>query len=238
MKKKFLITLIAVCTMLLAFGIINASAATDGIYTYSVSKEKATITGCTSAQGQLVIPVSLGGYPVTTIGDFAFSYCSYGPESITIPDGVTSIGKYAFECCDRLRNITIPNSVTSIGEGAFSGCIELKDVYFYGTEEEWNKISIGSDNESLTNATIHFVFTKTTLSNNDKTFTIKTNNIEKGNVIVLALYDDKQFIEMQYKVYTGDVVPFTTTKDYTKAKVFVWDDLTTQEPVCEAEIVK
>ena len=42
--------------------------------------------------------------------------------ALEIPEGVTSIGDYAFYNCSRLTSITIPNSVTSIGEWAFSGC--------------------------------------------------------------------------------------------------------------------
>ncbi|MBR6670927.1 MAG: leucine-rich repeat protein [Ruminococcus sp.] len=47
---------------------------------------------------------------------------------IIIEDGVTSIGDYAFRCCDNLTSITIPDSVTSIGEGAFSTCASLTSV--------------------------------------------------------------------------------------------------------------
>ena len=42
---------------------------------------------------------------------------------LVIPDGVTSIGWYAFCGCSSLTSVTIPNSVTSIGDGAFDGCI-------------------------------------------------------------------------------------------------------------------
>lgn len=43
---------------------------------------------------------------------------------------------------------------------------------------------------------------------------------------------------MQSAVYTGEAVPFTTTKAYTNAKVMVWDDLTNLKPVCEVENVQ
>ena len=64
---------------------------------------------------------------VTSIGEFAFEYCS-GLTSVTIPNSVTSIGQYAFYYCSGLTSITIPNSVTSIGYGAFSGCSGLTSV--------------------------------------------------------------------------------------------------------------
>jgi len=56
---------------------------------------------------------------VTSIGDYAFFYCM-SLTSITIPSSVTSIGSGAFTGCTSLASITIPSSVTSIGEGAFA----------------------------------------------------------------------------------------------------------------------
>jgi hypothetical protein len=62
---------------------------------------------------------------VTTIGGRAFSGCT-GLMGVTIPDGVTSIGDWAFYNCRGLTSVTIPESVTSIGGGAFSGCSGLE----------------------------------------------------------------------------------------------------------------
>ncbi len=45
-----------------------------------------------------------------------------------IPDGVTSIGKFAFDGCQNITTVHIPNSVTSIGEYAFNGCRKLSSV--------------------------------------------------------------------------------------------------------------
>ena len=118
------------------------------------------------------------GNSVTSIGRSAFSYC-YKLTSIVIPDSVTSIGAYAFEDCYSLTSVTIPDIVTSIENGTFSDCYRLKsvtignivtdigyrafgdcssltDVYYTGTEEEWNSISIDGNNASLTSATIHY----------------------------------------------------------------------------------
>ena len=61
-----------------------ASAASEGYYTYSVSNGEATITNYNSSiSGAVVIPDTLGGYPVTRIGNGAFVRCA-GLTSVTI----------------------------------------------------------------------------------------------------------------------------------------------------------
>ena len=92
---------------------------------------------------------------VTSIGSSAFSMC-VSLTSVTIPDSVTSIGNGAFYFCTSLTRVTIPDSVTSIGDNAFISCTSLTDVYYTGSKEDWNKISIGLYNGCLTNATIHY----------------------------------------------------------------------------------
>jgi hypothetical protein len=49
-------------------------------------------------------------------------------QTATIEEGVTSIGSFAFSYCSGLTSVTLPNSVTSIGSSAFSGCSGLADV--------------------------------------------------------------------------------------------------------------
>lgn len=67
------------------------------------------------------------GNGVTSIGDYAFSGCDE-LTSVTIGKDVTSIGNMAFYDCIRLKSVTIPDSVTSIGSGAFAHCRELTSV--------------------------------------------------------------------------------------------------------------
>lgn len=71
---------------------------------------------------ELVIPAN-----AETVKDYAFSGCS-SIESITVEDGISSIGRFAFINCTALDSVVLSDSVSSIGEYAFSGCHSLKDV--------------------------------------------------------------------------------------------------------------
>ena len=77
----------------------------------------ANIVSNTMINGQCVITFDA---PITNIGDSAFYNCKK-LTSITIPDGVTNIGEYAFSY-SYVSSITIPESVTNIGESAFDHC--------------------------------------------------------------------------------------------------------------------
>ena len=64
---------------------------------------------------------------VTTIGDYAFYYCT-NLTSVTIPDSVTTIGEETFKSCNNLTSVAIPDSVTTIGNEAFKSCNSLTSV--------------------------------------------------------------------------------------------------------------
>ena len=87
------------------------------------------------------------------------SYALYNCKSVTsvsIPYSISDIDYYAFNGCTGITKIYIPISVTKINSYAFSGCTNITDVHYVGNEESWNKITIGSNNEPLTNANIHY----------------------------------------------------------------------------------
>lgn len=135
-------------------GIWNDSIKVSGFYSFRTPVwDVVIITKVdTSISGDIIIPSTLGGYPVTEIGDSAFSNCT-NLTSITIPDSVTSIGFSAFSGCTNLERITfgedsqltsigyrsfgdctslleinIPKSVETIGAWAFNGCSKLKKI--------------------------------------------------------------------------------------------------------------
>ena len=119
------------------------SAGNEVLWQYEVTDGKATIKGVDrSVRYNVVIPSTLGGYPVTAIGSEVFCERIY-LTSVTIPEGVTSIGDSAFSGCIGLININIPSSVTIIGDSAFRGTAlksviipssvtTISDYVFYG----------------------------------------------------------------------------------------------------------
>ena len=90
---------------------------------------------------------------VTSIGKGAFCWCE-SLTSVIIPDGVTSIEDIAFEGCKSLTSVTIPDGVTSIGNYAFRWCESLTSV---NIPEGVTSIedSAFEDCKSLTSVTIH-----------------------------------------------------------------------------------
>ena len=133
----------------------GARALSDAGFEYWVEGTSATVVGCTvTCPAELVIPGTLGGYSVTSIGWDAFKENAL--TSVTIPDSVTSIGEYAFED-NALTSVTIPDSVTSIGGGAFADNA-LTTVTFLG-----NAPTAGTDvfgnNSGLTSVTRSYTAT-------------------------------------------------------------------------------
>ena len=130
---------------------INNNVATDGkIYAfidglrYSLRDGKATVEKqLTSISGEIIIPQTVtfkeNEYKVETVKGSAFGGCG-NMTSITIPDGVTSIGEGAFSHCDRLERVVIPDSVTSIGFFSFNYCENLTDIFYKGTVMQWKEI--------------------------------------------------------------------------------------------------
>ena len=94
------------------------------------------------------------GDSVERIPDYIFQDCP-GLTSVTIGSSATTIGHYAFNRCTGLTSIKIPESMTNIGYMAFSGCTGLADVYYGGSERQWNAITIDDGNDRLLQANRH-----------------------------------------------------------------------------------
>ncbi len=121
-------------------------------------------------------------------------------DPVTIPEGITIIGNYAFCSCDGLTSITIPEGVTSIGYAAFNGCRKWADVYYGGTKRQWNRIQIADYNTQLVNATIHFG------SVDDLEIRpAELSCLVSGKMQTLVAYycDDEQQVEVTWSVTEG-----------------------------------
>ena len=100
--------------------------------------------------------VTLPNSGLIVIQGSAFRHC-YSLEKVVIPAECTSVGQRAFDYCNNLSAVLIASKNVSFSENAFDSCSNLRDVYFVGSEEEWNNgIHIASGNTYLENATMHF----------------------------------------------------------------------------------
>lgn len=88
-------------------------------YTVISEVEKTCRTkGYNYVEGQIVLPSKViynnTEYTLTEIGDYSFFHNFNNLTSVSIPNTVTSIGKYAFDNCTGLTSVEIPNSVTRV----------------------------------------------------------------------------------------------------------------------------
>ena len=111
-------------------GVKNGTETVDGYtWSYFIRNGGATVTAVVSPspKGAITIPATLGGVKVAGLAKNLFDHCKE-VTSVTIPEGVTSIGPRAFNFCYGLKSVTIPSSVKTIGEWAFSACFQLQPV--------------------------------------------------------------------------------------------------------------
>ena len=124
------VTSIGVCAFAGCFSL------TDYIFSGNNEYYSADAYGCLYNKDKTVLVQYPTGKPndsftipegVETIGDYAFYNCN-SLTSIEIPNSVTSIGNSAFEYCIHLASITIPDSVITIGKAAFFWCSSLTNI--------------------------------------------------------------------------------------------------------------
>ncbi len=113
------------------FFVVRAEA--TSVYDFAFERnEDDWMTYCLSicykdTEGEVVIPETYYGYPVTRIDWAAFKDCKK-ITSVIIPDTITAIDSHVFANCTSLRSITIPDSIISIGSCAFKNCTSLASV--------------------------------------------------------------------------------------------------------------
>ena len=169
--KKFFVRAAVMLVMLLtatATWALVGGKEGDWRYSYDSGTNILTITSYEGTDANVTTPTMLGGHAVTAIGNTCFwNYqgSQVKLKSVTISEGITTIGNGAFANCDNLASvslpnslvsigirvfvncpsltsITIPSSVTSIGDWAFQNS-RLTDLYYAGTKTQWNNVTLG-----------------------------------------------------------------------------------------------
>jgi glucan-binding YG repeat protein len=79
----------------------------------------------------------------------------------TIAEGVTTVGKYAFNGCTSMSAVIVGMDVTDIEDSAFGSCGDLTDVYYAGTPSQWTQIQIAAGNEDLKEAQLRYLHAHT-----------------------------------------------------------------------------
>lgn len=125
MKK--VISLALALFMCISVCVFSTSALEADGFTYTESDGVAIITGYNGTDTDLTIPATLNSLPVAKIDDEAF-YQNHNITSVTIEDGIESIGEKAFYNCTGLKSVVVPDSVTEMGNSAFSYCVHLEEV--------------------------------------------------------------------------------------------------------------
>jgi len=98
-----------------------------GFFKYVVKDGKASICSYRGFKRILIVPESLGGYPVARIFGGVFFGCKRLVR-VLLPNSITNIREMAFWGCENLIRIEIPDSATTIGTEAFFGCKSLVEV--------------------------------------------------------------------------------------------------------------
>ena len=136
----FFFALLSACTFSAYAAIVDGTCGYNLTWTLNTKDSTLTISGTGEMKNydNSFSPVPWSDYNIyikyvtlpdglTSIGNWAFCNCE-SLTSITIPNSVTSIGNRAFSSCKGLTSLTIPNSVTSIGNTAFQSCSGLTSL--------------------------------------------------------------------------------------------------------------
>lgn len=121
-----------------------------GIYNVIIDEQVTTIGSHLFSNCISLVKVDVSNN-INVIGNYSFAECtklsSFNTEekyTIVIPKNTTIIGESAFYNCIRIQNLYLSKNITKIYDNAFN-CPNLTNVYYNGTEEEWEQISFGNN---------------------------------------------------------------------------------------------
>ncbi len=220
-----------------------------------------------------VFPTNKTSYKIrqgtTVIADKAIETCYYATE-ITIPDSVIYLGAYAFHSWRDIKTIVIPPKVSAILEHTFDGCTDLetiyipsnvksigyhafascgvKDIYYGGTEQQWNDIDFDRSSVLGDDVVIHYnssapsgqnSLPEPTVASADGGYVI-TANINDTGTACAAVYDaDGKLLYVDRKPFSdgaANVAPYIPV-NAAYIKFFVWAGNTLQPITAEKTVI-
>ena len=162
MKKlhSILITL-ALALLFVIWSPVQTKAASGDVLTFQlVDGQEYHVQSCKlTATGEVTIPATYNGLPVTGIIKSAFEKCA-GVTRIVVPEGVEFIGEYAFRSCSELTEISLPNTLNEVSENAFDSCPKLPlttydNAIYVGSAKNPYVVLLRRTNTSITQCNIH-----------------------------------------------------------------------------------
>jgi hypothetical protein len=108
--------------------LLTLPAVLQAQFTFTTNNGVITITKYTGPGGDVIIPATTNGYPVTIIAGAKGAFSDSGVTSVTIPDSITNLGSFAFSHCTKLTSITVPDRVGYVGDQAFGFCTSLTNA--------------------------------------------------------------------------------------------------------------
>ena len=127
MKKSILFALSLLLALLSLCGCEDRTVTLDGC-TYRLTDGGAVLIRFAGGAQEVTVPDEVEGLPVTAIGEGAFA-SARALSWVSLPDGLTEIGSFAFARCTGLCGVTFRGaSPRRIGESAFAACHSLESL--------------------------------------------------------------------------------------------------------------
>lgn len=150
-------------------------------------------------------------------------------ETLEIPEGVTVIRQGLFRNAVCVQRVALPKGLKGVAANAFYGCRNIQEVFYAGSEAEWNALPIATGNDPLKNATIYYNSTLddyycriTVAASEGGRVAVSANTVKAGDTVTVtatpyrgyalsAIYVDEEEI-------SGDT--FTVTGNHRVSAVF------------------
>lgn len=97
----------------------------DGLIFYNGGSSRTYLVGCDNSVKELTLPTRFNG---NTYSIYKYAFCQSMITSIVIPNGITTIGQYAFHNASKLKSVTLPNTLTVLESYMFYDCKALETV--------------------------------------------------------------------------------------------------------------